>query len=207
MSPLRNVTNQPSGSSRARSDLEASTTTISPQQFVEYHEQHVDGIYAYVARRLGRDLAEDITAETFTAAWAGRDLFDPTKGPFGAWLFGIASNQISRHHRTEERRWRAYARTGVDPLADVDSGRSDEQGLVERLAAESDWPRVAGALAALSVDDRSMLLLSVWHDLSYPDIAQIFDLPLGTVKSRLSRARKKLFAHPDVTHVREPSDE
>jgi len=201
------VSNRLARAPRTPSGTEASTTTISPEQFVAFHEQHVDGIYSYVARRLGRDLAEDITAETFAAAWAGLESFDATKGSFASWLYGIASNQISRHHRQEERRWRAYARTGVDPLSDFGAGRSDEQGLVERLAAAEDWPRVADALASLNADDRSMLLLSVWQELPYQDIAAIFDLPVGTVKSRLSRTRQKLFADPDVNEVREPSDE
>ncbi len=82
---------------------------------------------------------------------------------------------------------RALARTGVDPIAETWSDRVED-----RVTAQAARAPLAAALADLSVRDRHVLLLVAWADLSYLEVAEALDIPVGTVRSRLNRARKKL---------------
>jgi RNA polymerase sigma-70 factor (ECF subfamily) len=150
-------------------------------------DRHFDEIHRFVGRRLGRDVADDLTASVFVEAYASRVSYDAEAGPIRPWLFGIASNLVRRHHRTEARRLRAYARHGVDPLA-------SETGDLDRVDATGDGPRLARALAKLARRDRDVLLLYAWADMTYDEIAQALDVPIGTVRSRLARARKVMQA-------------
>jgi len=143
--------------------------------FEELFEDHFDAIYGYLARRVGPDLARDLAAETFTRGYAARRRFDPRRGEPRAWLFGIAHNLLRRHYRDEERRLHAFARVEV---------RRDE--------AVADEAPVAEALSVLSREERDVLLLFAWADLSYEQIAEALALPVGTVRSRLNRARTRM---------------
>lgn len=148
--------------------------------FEELFELHFDAIYGYLARRVGPDLARDLASETFTRALAARKRFDPVRGEPRAWLHGIAHNLLRRHYRDEERRLRALARLGV----------REEGGPAEE-------PRLAEALGRLSPEERDVLLLFAWADLAYAEIAAALELPVGTVRSRLHRARAHVRAALD----------
>ena len=143
--------------------------------FERLFEDHFDAIYGYLARRVGPDLARDLAAETFTRGYAARKRFDPGRGEPRPWLFGIAHNLLRRHYRDEERRLQAFAR--------IDLPRDE---------AASDEPWVAEALSVLSRDERDALLLFAWADLSYEEIAEALKIPIGTVRSRLNRARTRM---------------
>jgi RNA polymerase sigma-70 factor (ECF subfamily) len=80
--------------------------------------------------------------------------------------------------------YRALARTGVDPAAEPDADR-----VARSVSAAAAGRRLAAALAKLSTGDRHVLLLLAWADLSYEEIATALDIPIGTVRSRLHRAR------------------
>jgi RNA polymerase sigma-70 factor (ECF subfamily) len=138
-------------------------------------ELHFDSVYGFLARRVGPDAGRDLAAETFVQALAGRRRFDPRRGEPRAWLFGIAHNLLRHHYRDEERRLAALAR--------AEPARDD---------AAADEPRLAAALAALSVEERDALLLYAWADLSYDEIAAALAVSVGTVRSRLHRARARL---------------
>jgi RNA polymerase sigma factor (sigma-70 family) len=142
-------------------------------------------LHRYLARRLGQSLADELAAETFAVAFRSWDRLDPTR-PVRPWLYGIAANLVRHHWRKERRMLRAYARTGVDPvLAEVDE-------VAERLDAERRQRELAKALAALRPAEREILLLHAWAELTDSEIAEALSLPIGTVKSRLSRARERL---------------
>jgi RNA polymerase sigma-70 factor (ECF subfamily) len=155
--------------------------------FADLYERHFTGIHRYIAGRLGRDLADDIAADTFVIALRKRDGFDASRGTMRAWLYGIATNLVARQRRAERRRYRALARAGARDLADA-----YEERVVSWVAAERLQPRIATALARLSREERDVLLLVALADFSHEEISQALGIPYGTVGSRLSRARKKI---------------
>jgi RNA polymerase sigma-70 factor (ECF subfamily) len=145
---------------------------------------------------VGRDRAEDITSETFTRAFALRERFDLERSDARPWLFGIAANLMRNQARSEVRQMRAYARSGVDDVDHVDLATSDA-----RLDAAHAAPALAAALASLSEADRETLLLFAWQDMSYDDIAAALEIPVGTVRSRLNRARRIVRDHLDAAEA------
>ena len=155
--------------------------------FIEIYETNVNLIYRYLVRRSGPDIAEDLTAQTFMEAWRTRDRYDPDRGSVSAWLHGIAVNLMRHHWRAERRRLAAYARTVPDPDPVPTDG-----AVVDQVAAQQQWTDVAAAMAQLSGPDRDILTLACWQDLSYGEIAAALTLPIGTVRSRLHRARARL---------------
>jgi RNA polymerase sigma factor (sigma-70 family) len=161
-----------------------------PEQFAELFRRHAPAIQRYAARRLGPGAAEDIVAEVFLAAFRQRGRYLLSQPDARPWLYGIATNLIGERRRAEVRMYRAYARSGADPLA----AEGHAQRVVEVVSAEAESPRLAAALASLKKRDRDALLLFTWGDLSYEEVARALDVPVGTVRSRLNRARRKLRA-------------
>jgi RNA polymerase sigma-70 factor (ECF subfamily) len=157
-----------------------------PEAFGELFRRHAPKLHAYIKRRLGPTLADDLVSEAFATAFRQRARFDGRR-EFGAWLWGIAANLIARHHRQESRMYRAFARTGTDPAED---GVADAAS--DRAAAAALGPGLAKALASLNAQERHAVLLLAWAELSYAEIAAALDLPLGTVKAKIHRARRKL---------------
>ncbi|MDN3903165.1 RNA polymerase sigma factor [Arthrobacter sp. YD2] len=160
-----------------------------PAIFGELYDRHAPDIYRYAARRAGDFAAEDVMAETFLVAFEGRAGFDGPAEAVRPWLFGIATNLLRRHHRAEARMLRALARNGgrghtADGLDAIDA----------RVDAAGDRSRIGAALAALAPIDREAILLYAWADLTYDGIATATGVPIGTVRSRINRARRKLRA-------------
>ena len=157
--------------------------------FAVSYEENFDDIYRYVAARLGRDVADDIAAETFVVAFRKQRAFDPARASMRPWLFGIATNLVADHRRVEARRYRALMRAGTEQAED-----SHENRVVTWVTAEGFAPRLAKALAGLSRADRDVVLLIALSQLTHAEVAEALDIPYGTVGSRLNRARKKLRA-------------
>jgi RNA polymerase sigma-70 factor (ECF subfamily) len=154
-----------------------------PTAFAQIFDRHFDVVHAYLHRRAGRDLADDLAAETFALAFERRAgcRADGTVLP---WLYGIATNLLRHNWRTERRRLRAYARTGADRwTAYEDEG--DRGAGAARLDA-----RLAGALAAMRPRERDALLLYALAELSYEEIAAALEVPVGTIRTWLHRARE-----------------
>ena len=163
-----------------------------PELFAQLYHRHAAELLRYVARRLGHALADDVVGETFLIAFRRRTRYDRTRAKALPWLYGIAANLISQHRRSELRAYRALARTGVDPVAQT-SG-SDADAVEGKVTAQASAPAIAAALRSLSEGDRHVLLLIAWADLSYDEVAEALRIPLGTVRSRLNRARRKMRA-------------
>jgi RNA polymerase sigma factor (sigma-70 family) len=144
-------------------------------------------LFRYLSRRVGPTLAEDLTAEAFAIAWQRFPDYDPTRAAFSTWVFGIAINLLRRHARTEIYQLGMFSRTGTDPAR-----TSDESAIVDRLAAGAFWPKVAAELADMDETDRDVLTLYAWAEMSYTAIAETLGIPVGTVRSRMSRARDRL---------------
>ena len=158
-----------------------------PEAFAALYDRHAAPIHRFAGRRLGDQMADDVVGETFLAAFRRRKRYDLRRADARPWLYGIAANVIGKHRRAEVRMLRAFARTGADPVA---AGHAD---LVDsRVCAAAVQRDLAAALAGLSAGDRDVLLLIAWADLSYEETAAALRIPVGTVRSRLNRARRKV---------------
>jgi RNA polymerase sigma-70 factor (ECF subfamily) len=144
-------------------------------------------IHRYLHRRVGLHLAEDLASETFVVAFRRRASYDGAEDDARPWLFGIATNLLRRYQRTERRKLAAFARTGADPVVAFDPALDAAE---DRAQAEAVEQPLAAALAALRPEDRDVLLLYAWADLSYREVATALGVPVGTVRSRLARARE-----------------
>jgi RNA polymerase sigma factor (sigma-70 family) len=154
-----------------------------PEAFGRVFDRHVAAVHAFAQRRIGRDLAEEVTAETFARGFEARGRYDALHENALPWLLGIASNVLRRHWRTERHRLDAYAR----------AARHERPGAAPDVDGE-----VLRAVARLPRRQREVLLLAAWADLSYAEIAQALGLPVGTVRSRLARARAALGTDPSI---------
>jgi len=152
--------------------------------FDRVYDEHMPAVLRYLRRRLGDAVGEDATHDVFTRAFARRQSFDPERAPVVAWLFGIAAKVVADHRRHEARRLNAIERASqAEPL------HHDDRHEVPELAAH-----LAAGLRRLSLEDRETLLLVVWGELSYEETAAALDIPIGTVRSRIARARGALRA-------------
>jgi len=157
-----------------------------PGCFAAIFDRHAAEILRYVHARLGPDLAEDATAETFLAAFRHRDRYDTTRPDARPWLYGIAVRQIGRHRRASARQLRLLRSAPAELVAEDFGPRAAERVTAERLR-----PRLAAALAGLPRQDRELLLLVAWAGLSYEESAQALGLTVSAVKSRLHRIRAR----------------
>jgi RNA polymerase sigma factor (sigma-70 family) len=171
-----------------------------PAAFRELFERHFDELYRYLAHRTSPAVAEDLAAETFTVAFAKRARYVAFGESARPWLYAIATNLLRERARKDRRGGFALARlAGRATRPDGDDraasdAREDARGERERL-----W----GALRELRLEEREALLLYAWADLSYAEIAAALACPIGTVRSRISRARLALTRSlPDL----EPAD-
>ena len=181
-------------------DAEAISASLAqPSAFETVFDRHFAAVHRFVRRRVGLALADDIASETFVRAFASRARFDTSRTSALPWLLGIAVNLVSRHYRDEERQLRAYARSGVDPVL------GNEDAAHDRIDAAAAKQRLAAALADLRTEERDALLLHAWAELSYDEIAEALGIPVGTVRSRLSRARahvRERLAQDELTETR-----
>jgi RNA polymerase sigma factor (sigma-70 family) len=162
-----------------------------PAAFAAIFDRHHARLYRYLRRRVGAALAADLAAETFVIAFARRGDYRPQTQDARPWLYGIAHNLLRNHLRAERRQLAAYARHGADPLADpsAQAAFSMADARADSAAVSAELARI---LARMPSRDRHVLLLFAWADMSYAEIAQAMNIPVGTVRSRLNRARREL---------------
>lgn len=169
-------------------DVDVSVVPPPVDVVAGWFDRHAASIGRYASRRVGPGLARDIVSDTFRVACERFDEFDATRGGERPWLFGIATNLIRRHWRTEERRLRIQAHAvriegqPVDPLLRVD----------DRLDASARYDRVVDAVATLDPQDRDLLVLIAWEEMTSREAAEVIGIPSGTVRSRLNRIRTHL---------------
>jgi RNA polymerase sigma-70 factor, ECF subfamily len=147
------------------------------ERFAAIFERNYGRVHAYAARRVGRDAADDVAAETLLIAWRRRDKLPPDPLP---WLYGIARNVVARHHHSGARR-RALR-------------RSLELERPATSAEPPDDPAVAAAWAALAPRDREVLALIAWEELPVRDAAKVFGCSAAVFSVRLHRARRRFEA-------------
>jgi RNA polymerase sigma factor (sigma-70 family) len=156
-------------------------------QFAVLYDRYAAKLYRYAYRRVGREAAEDVVADCFMVAFRQRHRYVPERPTALPWLFGILTKELARRHRRERAHYRALARM-VD--GDASDGLADH--IVASVSAQACRAALAEALSRLPARDRDVLLLVAWGDLSYEEVAQALRLPVGTVRSRLHRARHKI---------------
>jgi len=157
-----------------------------PEEFEALFERHAQNVLRYLQLRVGYDLAEELMAETFVRAFDSRQRFEPRRASALPWLYGIASNLIRMHFRTEERRLRAYRAAAGLEIQPGDSTEAD----VERVYASALAPAIALALARLPPAQSDVLLLHIYADLTPEEIAEALGISAGSVRKRLHRARR-----------------
>lgn len=169
-----------------RNDAEIlARTSTEPELFGILFDRHFATIHRYLERRVGRDGADELAAEVFRIAFERRARFRALHESALPWLYGLATNLMLKRWRSERRHLRALAH-GSNNARDF---HDDLEGVDERIAAQALGGRLLDALASLSERDRDVLVLVAWEELSYEEIAAALDIPVGTVRSRLNRAR------------------
>ncbi len=154
--------------------------------FAVLYDRYAAQLYRFAYRRVGPEAAEDVVADAFLAAFQARQRYDVARPDARPWLFGILTKEIARRWRGEEARYRLLAR--VTDQSTVD-GHADR--VAAGVSAQAARASLAAALARLSPGDRDVLLLVAWGELTYDEVAQALSIPIGTVRSRLNRARHK----------------
>ena len=157
-----------------------------PEAFGELFERHARELHRFLSRRLG-ELADDLLGDLFVTAFERRVTYRAELADARPWLYGIATNLVRRHRRAEVTRYRALSRVPLVVLVPDSSAEA-----VASVDAAAVRPRLAEALAALTPPDRDVLLLLAWSQLDQTEVAAALDIPIGTVRSRLHRARRQL---------------
>jgi RNA polymerase sigma-70 factor (ECF subfamily) len=175
-------------------DQEVSDATIihasrrDGERFGLLYDRYCAMLYRYAYRRLGPSgSAEDVVADAFVVAFRKRKEYDLARPDARPWLFGILTREIARRRRSEEARYRAIGRAAADEEVDEFADR-----VVSAVSAQAVRSALAVALGRLRPADRDVLLLIAWSDLSYEEVAESLGIKIGTVRSRLHRARRQL---------------
>jgi RNA polymerase sigma-70 factor (ECF subfamily) len=158
--------------------------------FVALYRRHRDAIYRFALLYCGSSAtAADVTQDTFIHLIAHPNQYDPTRGAIGAWLCGVARNLARKQASRRE--------DPTDPAALQDDAlleeaRIDRDTPLERILRSEAAEEVRRAIAAIAPHYRDVLVLCEISQLTYAEAAQVCGIDIGTVRSRLSRARVQL---------------
>lgn len=164
---------------------------VEPVRFAAIFDRHIDPVRRFVVRRVGASRGDDVISEVFRVGFERRHTFLPEADSALPWLYGIAANLVRRDHRSTARGVAALERlshripASIDPLLDV----------AARLDAENDVLELREALLALRDEERDVLLLVAWEQLSPTEAAETLGIDAGTARTRLHRARRNIRAH------------
>jgi RNA polymerase sigma factor (sigma-70 family) len=150
--------------------------------FLGQYQRHGPGVHAYLRRRAGRQVADDLFGEVWLRAFQGRASFDGRLGDPAPWFYGIARNVLRAHWRRERRPEPELSPLFSDPWADSDARLHTDELVLELRAA----------VLELSAEEREVLFLVVWEHLTPTEAATVLGIPAGTARSRLHRARATL---------------
>lgn len=158
--------------------------------FVALYRRHRDAVYRFALLYCGSAAtAADVTQDTFIHFIGHPNQYDPTRGAIGAWLCGIARNMA--------RKQASHREDATDPAQLQDDAMLDEAHIdratpLERILASEAAEEVRRAIAAIAPHYRDVLVLCELSGLSYAEAAQVCGIDIGTVRSRLHRARAQL---------------
>ena len=163
-----------------------------PARFGAIFDRHAPVIFRYLARRIGPDDASDLLADVFLAAFEARFRYASDYTTALPWLYGIATNLLRKHFRR-----RASELRMLDRLVAQNASNDHVDALAGVLDAQLQVQAMAKLLDELPPGERDALLLYAWESLTYEEIANALDIPVGTVRSRLNRTRRRLRAGVD----------
>jgi len=153
----------------------------------ELFDRYADRVYNYCFRRVGSwHQAEDLTSTTFLEVWRSRERAAAYDGTALPWLYGVATNVCRNATRSQRRQLRAVDRLPREVAAD------HAERVAEVVDSERRMAELVDALAQLKDSERDVILLVTWSGLTYEQAASALGVPVGTVRSRLSRARQRL---------------
>ena len=178
--------------SEASSDsswIRASLT--DPQQFAVIFERHAEAVHRYLARRVEHSAVDDLLAESFVIAFRTRRAYKDAYLDSRPWLFGIATNVVHHHRRSEGRRMAMVGRVtqGIPRDNDLSDVADD---VVSRHELEDQFELIRTLLSQVDEKYLDVLMLFTGPQLSYEEISRALGIPVGTVRSRMSRARAQL---------------
>lgn len=151
-------------------------------------DTYARAVYNHAYRLTGDwSTAEDIVSLTYLEAWRLRERLDAEGGSVRPWLLGLATNVARNTRRAARRHGEAVARL---PRAEAERDFADE--VASRVDDQAQLALVRAALAGLRRPEREVIALCAWAGLDYASAAKALGVPVGTVRSRLSRARRKL---------------
>ena len=154
------------------------------EEIVKRYQRRVYGTAFRIVRR--HDVADDVVQEAFLRAYQALGRFDLSR-PFGPWICRIAANLAVNHVRSPQSREEALPDAHAETPA---AGDGPLGGVLDREA----HAELARAMESLSPEQRAVFVLRVFEELSYKEIAEALEISIGTVMSRLSRARERLRA-------------
>ncbi|MFB7458170.1 RNA polymerase sigma factor [Streptomyces sp. NPDC056188] len=163
------------------SDAQLTRAASDAASFTPLVEKYSPALHGYFARRVP-GAADDLLAEAWLQAFAARRTFDASRGSARGWLFGVARNVLAGHVR----------RTGRDTTAPTPAASDPWQAVDQRLDAAALAPALRKALADLPAEERELMLLVAWEQLTPTEAAVAVGIPAGTARSRLHRARGRL---------------
>jgi RNA polymerase sigma-70 factor, ECF subfamily len=152
-------------------------------RFARLFEAHYASVYAFAKRRVGRDHADEVAAETFLVAWRRLEVVPAEPLP---WLYGVARNVVLRQHRAAAQHAQTHELIARERLRPADEDDGEHDGL---------WQ----AWAQLSDRDREVLSLTAWEELPVRDAATVLGVPASVFSVRLHRARRRLERHLQQT--------
>lgn len=158
-------------------------TELEPDAFEGLVDLHSADLHAYLSRRSTTEVADDLLADVWLAAFSGRGGYDPELGSVRGWLFGIARHVLQNYYRRHKLRLRLFRiERPLDESAAIDA----------RLDAAALVPALREALRSLPAVERELLLLVAWEHLTPSEAGQVLGIPAGTARSRLHRARQRM---------------
>jgi len=160
---------------------------MSPNEaalFASLYEEHQRHVYAYCRRRVTADIVDDVVADVYLAVW--RRISDaPTADGIRPWLYRIAYLVTSNHWRGASRRRKLESK--LESIG-VSSGVS----IPDQIIVREEVREALQILERLNSNDREIIKLSVWEELSNPEISAVLQIDENTVRQRLFRAKKRL---------------
>ena len=186
------------GDAQSASDARiVAESRLDPELFGLIFERHATAVHGFLARRAGREAADELLGEVFATAFAVRLRFDAHYDSSLPWLYGIARNLLGARARSTRRRLAAAVRLAADPT-DVDRWPEVD----DRLDARARVVDARALMNSLPPGEREVVELVAWEGLSLAEAAVVLGIPAGTARSRLHRARQAL--RPALTPGRRP---